>query len=165
MYTQKKQTVGLPFWVLTYNKSAEYLSFEFIYINIQLYNQCFTDNCKHGVLEKIAINTFRQQHKQVHLYMVQHLYINNILKLFCVQSELHQLHKALGIVHRTSAAYRSQNQVITESYNSSLINMLRCYINEDQKDWNRYVKLVTLAYNSGAQASTGQQVILFITWF
>lgn len=71
-----------------------------------------------------------------------------------VADTLNQLYKTLGIVHKTSAAYRPQSQGITDRYNSTLINMLRCYTDEDQKDRNRYVKLVMFAYNSATHAST-----------
>lgn len=29
---------------------------------------------------------------------------------------------------------------VMEMYNSTLINMLRCHVNEDKKNWNKYVK-------------------------
>lgn len=63
-----------------------------------------------------------------------------------------QLYNVLGIVHRTPAAYRVQSQGIMERYNSTFVNMLRCYVKEDEKDWNKYIKLVKLAYNAGTHA-------------
>lgn len=69
---------------------------------------------------------------------------------------LNQLYKALGIVHRTPAAYRPQNQGIMYRYNSALRNMLRCYVNEDQNDWDKYVNILTFVCN---EALMYQQVI------
>lgn len=73
-----------------------------------------------------------------------------------VADTLRRLYKALGIEHWASVAYRLQSQGITVQYNSKLINMLQCYVNEDQMDWHKYVKLVTFKYNSSKYT---------LTWF
>lgn len=50
--------------------------------------------------------------------------------------------------------YTPKSQGIKERYNSTTINMLSCYVNEDQKDRNKYVKLIMFVYNASTHAST-----------
>lgn len=73
---------------------------------------------------------------------------------YFVMESLKQIYKAFRITQQTSASYIPQSQGITVRYNSTLINMLRCYVNDNQIGFYKYVKLVITAYNSGKPAST-----------
>lgn len=54
-----------------------------------------------------------------------------------------------------STAYHAQTDGQTERANRTLEDMLRAYVNGSQDDWDEYLPLVEVAYNSSVQASTG----------
>ena len=64
----------------------------------------------------------------------------------CHLLEIHQ--------NRTSG-FRSIANGIVERLNSSLLNMISTYVNQDQRNWNHYLPLMTMAYRSCVHASTG----------
>jgi transposase InsO family protein len=56
-------------------------------------------------------------------------------------------------VHTTPSNPRSNGCV--EKHNSTLKDMLSMYVKENQQDWDKYVRLVTMLYNSTVNTATG----------
>lgn len=56
--------------------------------------------------------------------------------------------KKLGITQLFSSAYHPQSNGMTELMNKIICNSLSHYVNENQKDWSLYYKMVIFAYNS-----------------
>lgn len=66
-----------------------------------------------------------------------------------------QLYEGLGVEMRVSTSYHPQSNGVCERYHSTLMAMLKCYVNENHSDWSKYVDLVTFTYNTAVQASLG----------
>lgn len=56
--------------------------------------------------------------------------------------------KKLGISQIFSSAYHPQTQGMTELMNKIICNSLSHYVNENQKDWSLYYKMIIFAYNT-----------------
>ncbi|KAE9522252.1 hypothetical protein AGLY_017349, partial [Aphis glycines] len=56
--------------------------------------------------------------------------------------------KKLGITQIFSSAYHPQTQGMTELMNKIICNSLSHYVNENQKDWSLYYKMIIFAYNT-----------------
>lgn len=61
----------------------------------------------------------------------------------------------LGIRHLTSTAYHPQTQGQVERYNRTIVAQLKAYVSEHQESWDELVSVLSLAYNSRPQQSTG----------
>uniref|UniRef100_A0A1B6F786 Integrase catalytic domain-containing protein n=1 Tax=Cuerna arida TaxID=1464854 RepID=A0A1B6F786_9HEMI len=72
-----------------------------------------------------------------------------------MNSVITQLLNALGIEQRPGAAYMSQVQGAVEKYNHTLIKAISHYIVEKPQNWSKYVQIVTFAYNTSVNISTG----------
>jgi len=69
----------------------------------------------------------------------------------------------LGISNRYSTTYHPQTNGQVERYNRTIVGQLRKYV-EDHKDrWDELVSMLTLAYNSRPQQSTGVAPLEFVT--
>ena len=57
-----------------------------------------------------------------------------------------------------SSAYHPQTNGQSEIVNSTILDLLKCYVNDvDQRNqWERYLPLVEYAYNNTIHASTGK---------
>jgi ribosomal protein L21E len=56
--------------------------------------------------------------------------------------------KKLGITQIFSSAYHPQTNGMTELMNKIICNSLSHYVNENQKNWSMYYKMVVFAYNT-----------------
>ena len=56
--------------------------------------------------------------------------------------------KVLGSEKTRTTAYRPQSDGLVERANRTLQNMLSSYTNSNQNDWDQFLSLVTMAYNS-----------------
>ena len=63
--------------------------------------------------------------------------------------------QALGVKNIFMSAYHPQANGQVERYNRTLAAMLRCYVDENPKDWDLYADAVTYAYNCSVHRSTG----------
>ncbi len=73
------------------------------------------------------------------------------------QSKLiRELCDLLKINKIATSAYHPQTDGLVERFNQTLINMLSKFTNEKQDDWDVFVPLVTFAYNTTPQKSTGE---------
>ena len=55
---------------------------------------------------------------------------------------------------RTSPYHPSSNGII-ESFNSTLVTMIRSYVDENQRNWDEHIPLLTAAYRSTVHPATG----------
>ena len=64
------------------------------------------------------------------------------------------IHHALGIQQRPSSAYHPQTDGLTERANQTIKRILKKYIGEQQRDWDKYLRYAVFAYNTSEHAST-----------
>lgn len=81
----------------------------------------------------------------------------------CFQSKLvHELTKSWGVSQRMTSAYHPQTNGLTERLNKTLSNMLAMYVEVEQRDWDAILPMVTFAYNTAKQESTGFSPFLLV---
>jgi hypothetical protein len=61
----------------------------------------------------------------------------------------------MGIHQLFTAAYHSACNGQAERFNAYILDKLRTFIDEDQRDWDQYTATLTYAYNSQPNATTG----------
>ncbi|CDJ63509.1 OSJNBa0039K24.13 protein, related [Eimeria necatrix] len=71
------------------------------------------------------------------------------------QSDLwHQFCRHFNIKRRMSSSYHPQSDVQTERVSRTLEQMLRTYIQSDEREWQRLLSALELAYNTASHSST-----------
>ncbi|MCO5586361.1 hypothetical protein L7F22_040301 [Adiantum nelumboides] len=55
-----------------------------------------------------------------------------------------------------SSSFHSQTDGQSEEANSTVLNMLKCYVSEHKGKWEQYLPLVEYAYNNTVHSSTGK---------
>ena len=63
--------------------------------------------------------------------------------------------KALDIHKTRTSPYHPSENGMVEVFSKTLLNMISVYVNDNQKDWDIYLPLLTSAYRSCAHDSTG----------
>ncbi|KAH7678467.1 hypothetical protein AAVH_41631 [Aphelenchoides avenae] len=66
------------------------------------------------------------------------------------------LAKLYNFAHVQTTAYHQQANGMVERQNHTIANMVSAYVDKEGKQWDRYLALVTFAYNTAVQASTKQ---------
>ncbi|KAL1246972.1 hypothetical protein QQF64_034274 [Cirrhinus molitorella] len=66
-----------------------------------------------------------------------------------------QLHRQLGITAIRTSAYHPQTDGLTERFNQTLKNMLRKFVSDTGRDWDKWLPFLLFAYREVPQASTG----------
>ena len=61
----------------------------------------------------------------------------------------------LGIKATRTLPYRPQSDGMVERFNGTLKQMLKTAVGANEDEWDEYLPMLTLAYNSTEQASTG----------
>lgn len=69
----------------------------------------------------------------------------------------------LGIEAKYTTPYHPQTNGQVERYNRTIMRQLRVYTAEHPKEWDRYVSLLTTAYNTQVHSSTGQAPLMFVS--
>ena len=54
-----------------------------------------------------------------------------------------------------TTAFRPQSDGLAERANRTVKTMVSKFVSENQKDWDKYLSVLTMAYNSSVQESTG----------
>lgn len=67
---------------------------------------------------------------------------------------LKELNKILSIDHKFSSPYHPQTNGSLEKTHLSLKDFLKCYVNEDKNDWDKFLNFAAFSYNSHIQKST-----------
>lgn len=68
----------------------------------------------------------------------------------------------LGIKHVTSTTYHPQTQGQVERFNRTIVAQLRTYVEDHQDHWDELVSVLTVAYNTRPQQSTGVAPFEFV---
>ncbi len=66
-----------------------------------------------------------------------------------------QLHRQLGITAIRTSAYHPQMDGLVERFNQTLKNMLRKFVSDTGRDWDKWLPFLLFAYREVPQASTG----------
>lgn len=66
-----------------------------------------------------------------------------------------QLHRQLGIKGLRTTPYHPQTDGLVERFNQTLKNMLRKFVADTGKDWDKWLPFLLFAYREVPQASTG----------
>lgn len=61
----------------------------------------------------------------------------------------------LQITKTRTTPYRPASNGLVERFNRTLLQMVRCYVDQNQKTWDENLPLLTAAYHSTRNASTG----------
>ena len=61
----------------------------------------------------------------------------------------------MGVSNAFTSTYHPQTNGQTERFNRTLTAMLRCYVDDNPQDWDRYAPALTYAYNTAVHRSTG----------
>ncbi|MEE8326536.1 MAG: reverse transcriptase domain-containing protein [candidate division NC10 bacterium] len=65
-----------------------------------------------------------------------------------------QINEVLRIKKLSTTSYHPQTDAITERFNSTLVGMLKHYVNAGHTDWDEFLQYVTFAYNTAVHATT-----------
>ncbi|TRY76177.1 hypothetical protein TCAL_14746 [Tigriopus californicus] len=63
--------------------------------------------------------------------------------------------KSSGIKHCPTSPFHPASDGLTERYNRTLMNALRCFTEEKPENWTEYIQSCVFAYRSSKQQSTG----------
>ncbi len=66
-----------------------------------------------------------------------------------------QLNKQLGITAIRTTPYHPQTDGLVDRFNQTLKNMLRKFVADTGRDWDKWLPFVLFAYREVPQASTG----------
>jgi len=69
----------------------------------------------------------------------------------------------LGVSHRYCTTYHPQTNGQVERYNRTIVGQMRTYVEDYQDRWDEHVSMLTLAYNSRPQQSTGVAPLELVT--
>ena len=62
---------------------------------------------------------------------------------------------AFGVLKSRTTAYHPQGDGLVEHFNRTLLQLLRCYTEQNDLDWEGNLPLVLYAYRTASNASTG----------
>lgn len=72
------------------------------------------------------------------------------------QSELfREVCRLLEIKQTRTSGFRPMANGMIEKFNSSLLNMISAYVDQNQRNWDRYLPLLTMAYRATVHSLTG----------
>ena len=67
---------------------------------------------------------------------------------------MNEICKILGIDKTRTTPFYPMSDGLVERFNRTLESMLSLYVKTNQRDWDKFVPLVTMAYRSTPQEST-----------
>eukprot|EP00250_Pteridium_aquilinum_P031234 c43282_g1_i1 orf=127-396(+) len=62
----------------------------------------------------------------------------------------------MGTTLKFSSSFHPQTDGQSEEVNSTVLDLLKCYISEHKAKWEQYLPLVKFAYNNTVHTSTGK---------
>ena len=62
----------------------------------------------------------------------------------------------MGTTLKFSSAYHPQTDGQSEEANSTVLDLLKCYVSDHKTQWEKYLPLVEYAYNNTVHTSTGK---------
>lgn len=68
---------------------------------------------------------------------------------------LHQVYQLLGVKRVRTTPYHHQTDGLVERFNQTLKNMLKKFVSDSGKDWDKWLPYLLFAYREVPQASTG----------
>ena len=72
-----------------------------------------------------------------------------------VSSQFEDFCKSTGIRHDKTSPYHPQTDGMVERFNRSFLNMIRNYVDENQKDWSTHIPLIMFAYRTNVHDTLG----------
>ena len=66
------------------------------------------------------------------------------------------LFENMGTQLKFSSAYHPQTDGQSEIANSTVLDLLKCYVSDQRTDWEKYLPLVEFAYNNTVHSSTSK---------
>jgi hypothetical protein len=69
---------------------------------------------------------------------------------------VNELIKTVNIKHANTSAYHPETDGLVERMNRTLKQMLAMHVNRRQDDWDRYLPMLTFAYNTSRHETTGE---------
>ncbi len=73
----------------------------------------------------------------------------------CRECQLYELYELLGIKSIRTSVYHPQTDGLVERFNRTLKNMVRKFVKEDAKNWDKWLEPLLFAVREVPQASTG----------
>ncbi|CAC5385151.1 unnamed protein product [Mytilus coruscus] len=67
-----------------------------------------------------------------------------------------EVSKVLDIKKTRTTPYHPQSDGMVERFNKTLVTMLSAYVQEHQRDWDKYIPFVMMAYRASEHETTGQ---------
>jgi hypothetical protein len=99
---------------------------------------------------------------------VAHKLVENFITIFGVPKQIHsdqgtnfeslvfkEMCQILGSHKTRTTAFRPQSDGLAERANRTIKSMISKFVSDNQKDWDEYLSVLTLAYNASVQESTG----------
>ena len=68
---------------------------------------------------------------------------------------LREVCRLLEIKQTRTSGFRPMANGMIEKFNSSLLNMISAYVDQNQRNWDRYLPLLTMAYRATVHSLTG----------
>ncbi|UYV82801.1 hypothetical protein LAZ67_22000913, partial [Cordylochernes scorpioides] len=101
--------------------------------------------------------------KEVSKFLVEDIFLRHGAPQYLISDRgsqftsnlMKEVMKTCKIKHCFTTSYHPQTNGLTERLNRTLINMLSMYVNTDQKNWDEILPVITHAYNTTIQETTG----------
>ena len=80
------------------------------------------------------------------------------------QSELlENVYRLLDIHRKRTAAYHPQTDGLSEKFVGTFKNMIRAFLIENPKDWDKHLDILAFAYNTSSHATTKHSPFFLMT--
>ncbi|MCO5553245.1 hypothetical protein L7F22_006766 [Adiantum nelumboides] len=75
-----------------------------------------------------------------------------------------ELFENMGTTLKFSCSFRPQIDTQSEEANSTVLDLLKCYVSEHKATWEHYLPLVEYAYNNSVHTSTSKAPFEIVEW-
>ena len=145
----KNQMASNPFQVLSVDFQGPYTTSDAGNKYILVFTDHFTKWCEMiPTKDQLATTVAQIYVEQIFCrYGCSEILISDRGKTF-MSNLVEQINKLFKVDHRLTSPYHPQTNGQVEVYNRSIANMLSHVVDENHKDWDRYVSFCQLAHNS-----------------